>query len=242
METRKENQENDVIDLKELFFVYVKKWWLILLGALAVAAAAFVVSSFLLTPKYQSKAMLYVLSNTTSETSATDLQVGDALAGDFSVIAKSNAVIDQAIEQIKANAGKTYTREEIQDALTVQNQENRILVISAMSTDAEEASVIANYVAEATKEQIANITKSDPPTILEEAEPAERPASPNIVGNTEKGFLIGFVLVLAILTLQTVLNDNIKTAEDVETYLGLNTLVVVPDFGSKKKSRRRRKD
>ena len=66
METRKENQENDVIDLKELFFVYVKKWWLILLGALAVAAAAFAVSSFLLTPKYQSKAMLYVLSNTTS--------------------------------------------------------------------------------------------------------------------------------------------------------------------------------
>ena len=51
-----------------------------------------------------------------------------------------------------------------------------------------------------------------------------------------------FVPVLAILTLQTVLNDNIKTAEDVETYLGLNTLVVVPDFGSKKKSRRRRKD
>ena len=51
-----------------------------------------------------------------------------------------------------------------------------------------------------------------------------------------------FVLVLAILTLQTVLNDNIKTAEDVETYLGLNTLVVVPDFGSKKKSRRRKKD
>ncbi|GAB6132006.1 MULTISPECIES: hypothetical protein [Lachnospiraceae] len=47
---------------------------------------------------------------------------------------------------------------------------------------------------------------------------------------------------MAILTLQTVLNDNIKTAEDVETYLGLNTLVVVLDFGSKKKSRRRRKD
>lgn len=39
---------------------------------------------------------------------------------------------------------------------------------------------------------------------------------------------------MAILTLQTVLNDNIKTAEDVETYLGLNTLVVVPDFGSKR--------
>ena len=40
------------------------------------------------------------------------------------------------------------------------------------------------------------------------------------------------------------IDNNIKTAEDVETYLGLNTLVVVPDFGSKKKSRRgrRRKD
>ena len=97
----KENQQNDVIDLKELFFVYVKKWWLLLLGALAGAVIAFSVSSFLITPKYESTAMLYVLSKTTSVTSMVDIQLGDALAGDFSVIAKSNPVIDQAIEKIK---------------------------------------------------------------------------------------------------------------------------------------------
>ena len=32
-----------------------------------------------------------------------------------------------------------------------------------------------------------------------------------------------------------------KTAEDVETYLGLNTLVVVPDFGSKKEIQKTKK-
>ena len=241
METRKENQQNDVIDLKELFFVYVKKWWLLLIGALAGAAIAFSVSRFLITPEYESTAMLYVLSKTTSVTSMVDFQLGDALAGDFSVIAKSNPVIDQAVEQIREKTGKNYTRSQVLNMISVNNQETRILVIKAVSTDPEDASIVANCVADATKDQMANITKSDPPTTVEDAEPAIAPVSPNIVKNTEKGFLLGLVLILAILTLQTVMNDNIKTAEDVQNYLGLNTRVVVPDFGSKRKSRREKK-
>ena len=241
METRKENQQNDVIDLKELFFVYVKKWWLLLIGALAGAAIAFSVSRFLITPEYESTAMLYVLSKTTSVTSMVDFQLGDALAGDFSVIAKSNPVIDQALEQIREKTGKNYTRSQVLNMISVNNQETRILVIKAVSTDPEDASIVANCVADATKDQMANITKSDPPTTVEDAEPAQAPVSPNIVKNTEKGFLLGIVLILAILTLQTVMNDNIKTAEDVENYLGLNTLVVVPDFGNKRKSRKEKK-
>ena len=125
--------------------------------------------------------------------------------------------------------------------ISVSNQETRILVIRAVSTDPEDASIVANCVADATKDQMAEITKSDPPTTVEDAEPAQAPVSPNIVKNTEKGFLLGIVLILAILTLQTVMNDNIKTAEDVENYLGLNTLVVVPDFGNKRKSRKEKK-
>lgn len=241
METRKENQQNDVIDLKELFFVYVKKWWLLLLGALAGAVIAFSVSSFLITPKYESTAMLYVLSKTTSVTSMVDIQLGDALAGDFSVIAKSNPVIDQAIEKIKEKTGKEFARSQVLSMISVSNQETRILVIRAVSTDPEDASIVANCVADATKDQMAEITKSDPPTTVEDAEPAQAPVSPNIVKNTEEGFLLGLVLILAILTLQTVMNDNIKTSEDVENYLGLNTLVVVPDFGNKRKSRKEKK-
>ena len=122
METRKENQQNDVIDLKELFFIYVKKWWLLLIGALAGAAIAFSVSRFLITPEYESTAMLYVLSKTTSVTSMVDFQLGDALAGDFSVIAKSNPVIDQAVEQIREKTGKNYTRSQVLNMISVNNQ------------------------------------------------------------------------------------------------------------------------
>ena len=125
--------------------------------------------------------------------------------------------------------------------ISVNNQETRILVIKAVSTDPEDASIVANCVADATKDQMANITKSDPPTTVEEAEPAKAPISPNIVKNTEMGFALGLVLILAILTMQTLMNDNIKTPEDVETYLGLNTLVVVPDFGNQRKSKRGKK-
>lgn len=242
METRKGTQQNDVIDLKELFYNYLRKWWLLLIGAVAGAAVAFAVSKFLITPQYESTAMLYVLSKTTSVTSMVDFQLGDALAGDFAVIAKSNPVIDQAVEQIREKTGKNYTRSQVLGMISVSNQETRILVIKAVSTDPEDASIVANCVADATKNQMAEITKSDPPTTVEDAEPAKAPVSPNIMKNTEKGFLLGLTLILAILTIQTLLNDNIKTPEDVQNYLGLNTLVVVPDFSGKRKSKKKKED
>lgn len=241
MNEKREYEEEDVIDLGELFFALLKKWWLLLICALAGGIAAFSISRFLITPKYESTAMLYVLSKTTSVTSLTDLQLGDALAEDFTVIAKSNPVIDQALEQIKEKSGKTFTRDEVLDMISVNNQATRILVITATSTNAEDASVVANCVADATKDQMSEITKSDPPTTVEAAETAKEPVSPNILKNTAIGAAVGMILMILIITIQTLMNDNIKTTEDVEQYLGLTTLVVIPDFGSKKREKAEKK-
>lgn len=241
MNDKREYEEEDVIDLGELFFAVLKKWWLLLICGLAGGIVACAISQFLIVPKYESTAMLYVLSKTTSVTSLTDLQLGDALAEDFTVIAKSNPVIDQAIEQIKEKSGKTFTREEIQEMISVNNQATRILVIKATSTSAEDASIVANSVADATKDQMSEITKSDPPTTVEAAEIAKEPVSPNVLKNTAIGVAVGLILVILIITIQTLLNDNIKTTDDVENYLGLTTLVVIPDFGSKKREKAEKK-
>ena len=217
------------IDLIDLARVLLRKWWLILIAALMGFAIAAGITKFAITPMYQSKAMLYVLTNTTSVTSVADLQIGSAITGDFEVIATSKPVIDKAIDMIKAEEGIKFTRSEIQGMLEVSSVEDtRILVIKATSEDAKHACYVANAVAEATAERMAEITKKDPPTTVEEAEVSKSPVSPSMTKNALIGFLLGAVLVCAVLVIRYMLNDNIKTEEDVTKYLGEVTLVSIP--------------
>lgn len=223
-----ENEEME-IDLIELAHVLLYKWWLILLVALSGLVIAVGYTKFAVTPMYESSAMLYVLSNTTSVTSVADLQIGSAITGDFEVIATSKPVIDKAIQTIKKEEGKKFTRSKIQGMISVENKEDtRILVIKAKSADPEDACMVANAMLEATAERMSEITKKEPPTTVEMAEVSKTPVSPSLKKNAVLGFLLGAVLVCGILVVRFLLNDNIKTEEDVEKYLGASTLVSIP--------------
>lgn len=228
-----ETKEMDV-DLMEMLYYLLRKWWLILLTAAVALACAFAYTKIAVTPTYQSAAMLYVLPNTTSVTSVTDLQIGTAITGDFEVIATSKPVIDRAIKAIKEDSGKTFTRSEIRSMVNVSNLEDtRILVIASNSADPEDACVVANAMCEATAKRMSEITKKDPPTIVEMAEVSKSPVGPNLTRNSLIGFGIGAVAAIIVLIIRFLLNDNIITEEDVEKYLGVPTLAVIPYDKSK---------
>lgn len=232
------------IDLSEIFHVLLSKWKRIFLAAIVGLLLVVGITKFAITPKYQSQAMLYIISNTTTDsTTMTDLQIGATLTGDFEIIATSKAVIDASIKKIKSEEGVTFTNKEIQEMLTVTSETNtRILTIQAVSDDPEHACWVASAVAEATAERAAEIMKSDPPSLLAEAEIPEEQISPSMTKNAVIGFMLGAILVCAYLVIKTLMNDNIKTEEDVEKYLGEATLAVIPyvkNKGNKREELRR---
>lgn len=238
-EIMRRERENSGIDLIELMYAMLKRWWLLFIGALVGGAAMLAITLGLITPMYQSNAMLYMVSSSVSISSMADLQLGNALAEDFSKIAGSKTVIDRAIDRLKDEKGKTFTRGEIQSMMSVTNTATRMLAISVTGADAEDACDIANALADEAATRLGEITKTDPPSIVEKAEVAIAPISPNVRNNVLKGILGGFFLVAFIICIQHIMNDNIKTEEDVEKVLGLKTLVVIP---IEKKTKNRRKD
>ena len=88
-----------------------------------------------------------------------------------------------------------------------------------------------------------------PPKIIEEAEVPSSPVSPSMNKNVMMGALAGFALAAAIVILFAIMNDSIKTEDDIERALGIPTLAVIPDRkdyiddhgGSKKKKGKRRR-
>ena len=223
------------IDLAELFRVLLRKWWLIAVTALLATAIAIGITKFAITPKYQSQAMIYILTKTTSVTSMVDLQIGEAITGDFEIIATSKPVIDAAIEEIKRTENVTFTRKDIKEMLTITNEDDtRILMIRAIHENPEYACWVANAIADATSERMAEIMKSDPPTTVERAEVENVPVSPSLLKNAVIGFMLGAIAICGLLLVQFIMDDTIKTEDDIERYLGESTLVMIPNIKSKR--------
>lgn len=226
--------EETEIDLMELIYVMLRKWWMILVAALLGTTIAVGVTKFVITPMYQSQAMIYVLTKTTSVTSMVDLQIGDAITEDFKIIATSKPVIDMAIEEIEKTQDVTFTRKEILDMLTVTNiTDTRILNIEALSDDPEYACWVANAVADATATRMKEIMQSDPPTTVERAEVENIPVSPSLLKNAALGFLLGAILVCGILVVQFILDDTLKNEDDIQKYIGAATLGMIPVMKNK---------
>ena len=72
--------------------------------------------------------------------------------------------------------------------------------------------------------------------------PTEK-AGPSVVKWSLIGGIIGVLLVSAIVIIQYLMDDTIKTSDDVEKYLGLSTLALIPvaveETENKKKKRRK---
>ena len=54
------------------------------------------------------------------------------------------------------------------------------------------------------------------------------PYSPNTMKNTLMGGILGVLLAAGILAVLHIMDDTVKTSEEIEKYLGLSTLGLIP--------------
>ena len=237
------NQVDEIeIDLKELFYVIKRKLWIILLTGIVGAVGFGLFTAMVMKPVYTSSTMLYIVNKTTTLTSLTDLQLGTQLTKDYKVLVTSRPVTGQVITNLDLN----LSHEQLVKKIKVDNPtDTRILTISVEDTDPYMAKSIADEFASVASARMAEIMDSAPPNIVEEAYLPTQKTKPSITKNTMIGGLAGVFLAGAIILVLFVMNDAIKTPEDVEKYLGLNTLATIPVFegetGAKKKKSKRKK-
>ena len=226
----RENEEIE-IDILELFYVLRKNIVAIILAAL-IGTAVFGVYSFLIAkPVYESTSKLYILSQSTSLTSFADIQISNSLAKDYEEMIFSRPVV----MQVAQNLNLEYTYEQLKRMLTVNNpSDTRCLNITVHNNDMQEAADIANEFATVAKRQISDIMDTDEPALYESAIANPDPIKPEKLKNMIIGFLLGFIIACGIIIVQYMLNDSLKTEDDIEKFLGLNTLASIPNEKAQK--------
>lgn len=225
MQANNVNNEEDVIDLVELFGQLLRHWVLICVSAILVGAISFLISKYLITPQYESTSELYVLSKSTSVTSLADIQLGSNLANDYMVVVGSRPVLDQVI----VNLGLDETYKTLHDRVTITNPSNtRILKIAVRDSDPAAAKRIADEIADISAAFISQKMDQAPPSILQYGYSDEPKVSPGVTKNTIIGAFAGALFVMIIIVIAYLVNDAIIDPEDVEKKLGLNLLGTLP--------------
>lgn len=241
MEADNRNDEIE-INLREIFAVLMDKLAVIILIAVLGAAVAFAFTKFLIKPVYQSSTQVYVTNNsltTTEQINVGDLQSSNYLTKDYMILVKSNPVLEQVI----ADMNLDMTTSELSDKIVVSTPtDTRILTIAVSDTDPMLAKKIVDAVREASKTQIQSVMGIETVNTVEESNLPENPVSPNTKMNVLMGFVLGLILSIAVVIIRFMLDDTIKVQEDVEKYLGLSVLGLIPELetGDQKKKKKKR--
>lgn len=218
-------EEDDEIDLLDLFFALKKRVTTIIAAALIGGILAGGVSYFGLTPQYESTAMVYIISKETTLTSLADLQIGSQLTKDYRVIVTSRPVLNDVIDKLELG----YSYKILKNKITIDNPaDTRILSIKAKDPDPEMAKKIADTVAETASEYIGDIMEMVPPKMIESGEVAAFPSEPSNRKNAMLGFMAGLLLACGLITVEYLMNDAVKDEEDIDKYLGYTVLASIP--------------
>lgn len=240
METNQQNQDEIEIDLLELLRVLCSKIGYVILAALALGLLMVLVSKVLMKPQYESTTKMYVLSKQDSSTvTSGDLQASSLLTKDYAELIQSRQVVETVIAQL--NLDLTY--EEFLNKITVTTQnDTRILSITVKDEDPYVASQMADAIRVAASDHIQNVMNTEAVNVVDEANIPDEPVSPSIKKNGLIGAIAGAFIAIVIIIIVYLTNDTIQTSEDVERYLGVSTLGIIPLAEGQKKSKKKNKN
>lgn len=227
-----ENDEVE-IDLREVFMVLLSHTFIIILGGLLAALIGFSVSQFLISPTYESTTKIYILNKQDNATvTYSDVQLGTQLTKDYKELVQSRYVLEQVIQKLELGDLTYETLLKKVDVTTP--TDTRILAITVVDTNPMLAMEIANEIRETAAVHIKNVMDIQAVNIVETANLPIQKAGPSVMKWTLIGGLLGIIFLSGFYLIRFFLNDTIRTSDDIEKYLGLSTLAIIPLVDSKK--------
>jgi capsular polysaccharide biosynthesis protein len=220
------------LELREIFQIIFKRLWIIVTIAVFAILTSGFVSFFILDKIYQTSTTLIVNkpkdgTNQNSDIMMNDILVSQKLVKTYSVIVKSDTVLEQVIRDLQLDMKPSDLRSHITVAA---EGETEILRITVENEDPERAQKIANTIAQVFPEEVKRILQADNVQIIDPAKLPENPVKPRPLLNIVIAAMIGIMTGMGVIFLIEYLDNTIKTPEDVQHYLGLPVMGAIPSF------------
>ena len=230
----------ETIDLREYFHIIKKRAWIIALITILAVVTSGIISFFVLSPVYEANTTLIV--NTEQNKSTNNMITGDQLAVTqkltltYGEIIKSRAVLGSVIKKLDLD----IEYNDLEKMITVSPvKDTQIMSVTVQDTNPERARDIANAIPNVFTKEVKRITKANSVEVIDKAITPENPVKPNksmnVLISAVLGCMIGLFIVFAI----EYMDNKIKTPQDIEKYIGVPILGVIPNENMAKKGGRK---
>ena len=207
-----ENQVAKEINLKELFAVIKKRFWVAAVITVLFTLVAGVYSTFSTNLLYQTSSRIIIKAGAEDRTT-------------LQVIMKDPTIMGKVVQELKLERSP----EVLAGQITVQSIDtSQVVSISVIDSDPTVAASIANTTAKVFKEEIPNIIGFNDVQLLSDAKVVPFPINDNGNRMVMIGFVLGIVAGIGLVFLLESLDDSVKSEEDVEEFLGIPVLGKVP--------------
>lgn len=220
-------RDDDVIDLREIFYLLKQHLLQIILCLLMGGGLMFAYAGFIVKPLYTATTKMYVFSSGSSSViDIYSLELSSQLKSDYAELITSEPIIEDVISNLSLDM--KYSA--LAAMVSVENPEDtRILNVSVTYTDPQMAADIANEIASQTKKHLPEIMKTDAPYVFKNAEVPTDPVSPNKKKYAMMGAAGLAGLYICIIVAKYLLDDTFKTAADINNYFGVQPLTSIPE-------------
>ncbi len=218
------------LDLQDFFYIIKKRLKLIVLITLACAVITGLVSVFLIKPTYEASSSIIVGKPTNNiKTDNNDVMMYQNLVKTYAQIAQSDSVAKATLNKLNEN----ITLDQFQKMVSVTPQEGtQILTIKADSKYPNEAAKVVDTMASS----FISESKKVFPTggdiqIMDRAQIPNKPVKPKKTLNVAIAFFLGLIVSVGISFLLEYQDNTIKTEDDIDRYLELPVIGIIPKTG-----------
>lgn len=210
------------INIKD-YFIYLKHYIWVFIVALILAVGGIVAYDVMVKkPVYQAGTTIVITkSNSADGTQITlnDINASQKLASTYSVIAKSELVLNRVIE----NLNLPTSSKELSKSITIKPVEDTSIInVSVEDADAEQAAIIANEIVNVfSAEDVMKIFQLDNVSQLSIAETPTAPSNNTLTRDIILAAAIAILGVAGLAFIRFYLDDSVKHNDDVEKIYGL---------------------
>ncbi|MGN1318088.1 MAG: YveK family protein [Lachnospirales bacterium] len=220
------------IDIKNLVAAVLSKAKMIVLFAVVFGLSSFLLSEFVIVPKYQTNISMCINNNATVVSGSLDFNDVNAsitLVPTYIELLQSNSMLSAVAEKVQELG---YTANDIADMISVSTtEETQIISVTVTSTNPEHANIIANAIAETVPDKIVDFMDGTSVRIIDGSTLPDKPASPNVKKNTLLGFILGGIIGIALAVAIELMDNSVKNENDLNNlYPDLPILGVIPTF------------
>lgn len=223
------------IGIKTFLNILKRHLLLIIIFTLIFTLLSWYISSFVITPIYQASTEILVNKTDTEQGyNLSDMNTNLKFISTYSVIIKSPRITDLVIDEYNLD----LTTEELVNKISIDTvTDSQVMKITVKDTDYAEAARIANATAAIFQREIVKIMKVDNVQILTTAKPIvnPKPVSPNAPLITMLAFVLGLALSIVLALLKDLVDDTVKTDEEIEQVSGYIVLGGITNIELNKK-------